>query len=269
MTEPEAESPYDGPAVTIAYVHSEQVAHSWHHSIVGLIGWDLEHHGRILRGGYIAMNYGTGGLVEARNQAVEEFLKEDRADWLLWVDTDMGFLPNAVDRLLEVADPVARPIVGGLCFSNRFGEQDGVGGFRTVAVPTIYDWAHVDQATGFSPRWDYPRNTVTRCAGTGSAFLLVHRSVFTRIADQFGRVWYDRFPNSTTGQRFGEDLAFCMRAGAVKIPLHVHTGVPTTHLKHFWLGEEQYWKQRAVEPPPGYEPERDAQADLERAGGKS
>lgn len=254
-----AAEPDDGPAVTVAYVHSEQVAHSWHHSVVGLIAWDLEHHGRVLRGGYIAMNCGTGGLVEARNQAVREFLGQDRADWLLWVDTDMGFFPNAVDELVAAADPVERPIVGGLCFSNRFGEQDGVGGFRTVAVPTIYDWNHVDDAMGFSPRWDYKPNTVTQCAGTGSAFVLIHRGVFERIRDDerpgMGQRWYDRFLNSTTGQMVGEDLAFCFRAAQVGIPVYVHTGVPTTHLKHFWLSEEDYWKQRALAPAPGVEAE--------------
>ena len=38
----------------------------------------------------------------------------------------------------------------------------------------------------------------------------------------------------------GEDLSFCMRANALEIPVHVHTGVKTTHLKHLWLDERIY-----------------------------
>jgi hypothetical protein len=47
-----------------------------------------------------------------------------------------------------------------------------------------------------------------------------------------------------------EDLSFCVRANALSIPIHVHTGIPTTHAKRLWLSEEDYWKQRAVSPPP-------------------
>jgi hypothetical protein len=53
-------------------------------------------------------------------------------------------------------------------------------------------------------------------------------------------------PNTTTGQLIGEDLSFCLRAGALKIPIFVHTGVPTTHFKHFWLSEDDYWRQVAL-----------------------
>jgi len=91
---------------------------------------------------------------------------------------------------------------------------------------------------------------VTRCAGTGSAAILIHRTAFETIAGPLGPVWYNRIPNTSTGQLVSEDLSFCMRAGAANIPVHVHTGVRTTHQKTVWLGEELYWQQRAVNPPP-------------------
>ena len=31
----------------------------------------------------------------------------------------MGFAPDTINRLLEAADPVERPVVGGLCFTQR------------------------------------------------------------------------------------------------------------------------------------------------------
>jgi hypothetical protein len=36
------------------------------------------------------------------------------------------------------------------------------------------------------------------------------------------------------------------------IPVHVHTGIRTTHLKQFWLAEQDYW--RAAVAPPAIEP---------------
>jgi hypothetical protein len=100
---------------------------------------------------------------------------------------------------------------------------------------------------GFAVRWEYPDNTAVRVAGTGSACILIHRSVFERIEEKFGPIWYDRVPNPSTAQVVSEDLAFCMRAGALDIPVHVHTGVKTSHQKALWLSEDDYLRQRALD----------------------
>lgn len=236
-------------AVTVAYVHSDEVAHSWHASLIEMVGWDFANEGRIIRGGRLALKHGTGGIIEARNQAAEKFLTEcTQSDWLFWIDTDMGFPPDTVDRLLEVADPVERPIVGGLCFAQKETESDGLGGYRCEPRVTIFDWVHTEEHAGFRGRTRYPANTVVQCAGTGAACILIHRSVLERMADEFGPVWYNRVPNPVTGKLFGEDLSFCMRAQALEIPLFVHTGVRTNHLKRLWLQEADYWSF-AVAPP--------------------
>jgi len=239
-------------AVTVAYVHPNDVTTSWHQSLLNLIGHDLGNECRVGRGGWLAMRcYGSDGIPAARNKAVEQFLSEKDADWLFWIDTDMGFEPDTVDRLLEVADPVERPIVGGLCFAQKQTDPDGMGGWRTALAPTIYDWTTIETTgeTGFLSRREYPVNTLVRCAGTGSACILIHRSVFERLAESGKGDWYDRIPNPTAnGRLLGEDLSFCLRAGAAGIPVCVHTGVRTTHFKPAWLGEEDYWS--SLTPPP-------------------
>jgi hypothetical protein len=240
-----------GEAVTVAYVHQNQVAYSWHHSMVELVGYDLANRCRVLQGGYIGMRYGSDGLVQARNQAVTHFLEDGKADWLFWIDTDMGFQADTVDRLLVAADPVERPMVGALAFTQTEKDEDGMGGWRCQATPTVFDWMKLDDGQmGFAVRWDYPPNTLVRVGGTGAACVLVHRSVFERVEAAHGRVWYDRVPNTTTGQLLGEDLSFCLRVGALQIPIHVHTGVKTSHLKATWLGDLDYIAQRAAAVPP-------------------
>lgn len=238
-------------AVTVAYVHPNEITTSWHQSLMSLIAWDLGHEGRVARGGWLAIRcYGSDGIAGARNNAVKQFLTEKDADWLFWVDTDMGFAPDAVDRLLEAADPVERPVVGALCFALKQNTEDGMGGWRTSMVPTVYDWTTTPTGEiGFLSRPEYPVNTLLRCAGTGSACVLIHRSVLERIAEQQGPVWYERVPNPTSGGRLmGEDLSFCLRAGALDIPVYVHTGVRTTHFKPSWLAEQDYWRQVIAEP---------------------
>lgn len=232
------------PAVSVAYVHSKEVTYSWHHSMVELIGHDLANHGRILRGGYIAWKCGTDQLTEARNGVVRTFLKEQHADWLFWIDTDMGFAADTIEQLMAVADPVERPIVGGLAFTQREEESDGMGGWRCRATPTVFDWTQLDNGKmGFSVRWDYPHDTVTQAAGTGSACILIHRSVFERVREKYGEQWYDRIQNPTMNKLVSEDLSFCMRVASVGVPLYIHTGVKTSHQKTLWLSESDYFGQ--------------------------
>lgn len=238
----------------LAYVVSNEVSYSWHRCMMGLVGFDANLHGRLKTpGGFIAIKYGTGGLIEARNQAVQEFLEEyPGADWLFWLDCDMGFPPDALELLLAAADPTERPIVGGLCFAQREDEPDGLGGWRTQATPTIYDWVTIENQSGYAVRWDYPIDTVTQCAATGSACILIHRSVLEKMREAFtsGAIrpaWYDRLPNPTTQQLLSEDLSFCARAGALGFPVFVDTRVKTTHYKRLWLSEEDYIRQRFVQ----------------------
>lgn len=239
-------------AVVLAYVVSDQVAYSWHRSMMGLVAFDAGLHGRLQKpGGFLAIKYGTGGLIEARNQAVHEFLEDYAAEWLFWLDTDMGFQPDALELLLGAADPVERPIVGGLCFAQRDDEPDGMGGWRTQPTPTVYDWITVGDQSGYAVRWDYPIDTVTKCHATGSACVLIHRSVLERMRDAFAAgeirpAWYDRLPNPSTQQLFSEDLSFCARAGALGFPVYVDTRVKTSHYKHQWVAEEDYVRQRFV-----------------------
>lgn len=218
----------------VAWVHSEMVAHSWFTSLMSAVMTTPE------IGPYAAIKYATDGLPAARGKVVEQFLDSD-AQWLWFVDTDMGFAPDALSRLLASADPVERPIVGALCFANRELDPDGMGGYRCKAVPTLYRWVErKDGTSGFSPVWDYPRDSLVQVAATGSACLVIHRSVFERVRDQVGPNWYARMTNPATGQLIGEDMSFCARAAEVGATVWVNTSVKTTHLKPIWLQEDDY-----------------------------
>jgi len=139
-------------------------------------------------------------------------------------------------------------MVGALCFAQREMQPDGNGGYRVQAAPTIYDWVKTADKQGFMSRRIYDPDTLMRCHGTGSAAILIHRTVFEKVKAEFGPVWYDRAPDGNVSEYgsqrlMGEDLSFCMRAGTLDIPVHVHTGVKTTHLKNVWLAEADYLEQ--------------------------
>lgn len=229
-------------ACTIAYVHDTDVAHSWHRSVTDMLMYDLGNEQRLFRGGFIAVRYSTGGIIRARNEAVDMFMSAKDSPWLFWTDTDMGFAPDTVDRLIAAADPVERPIMGALAFSSKEIRPDGLGGYWTQPIPTVLDWTVTPSGeAGFAARFGYEHDSVVRCSGTGAACIVVHRSVFETL----GPNPYEPLRNPTTGDLLGEDLSFCARAAEHDIPVHVHTGVKTSHLKPIWMAETQYrmWPQ--------------------------
>jgi hypothetical protein len=233
--------------VVLAYVHGHEVTYSWHASLLALLGHDMAHHNRITRGGFISVQYGTGGIVDARNKVAAQFLDGDDP-WLFWIDTDMGFAPDTVESLLRFATERERPMVGALCFAQRELHPDALHGFITGAAPTLYDFAQNDEAFGFLRREDYERDALQQVAGTGSACVLIHRSVYEKIAEKHGfGSWYMPMRNPSTGQWISEDLSFCARVNDVGGSVWVDTRVKTSHLKHQWVQEAHYAYPEAVE----------------------
>lgn len=234
------------PNVAYGYVHGDQnEAHSFLSSLEMLRELDALSH-QLIQGRFV-VRMGTLGLEAARNQIAASFLASEH-EWLLMMDADMGFRPDSLYRLLEAAHPEHRPVVGGLCFIARQVESDGYNGQRVRPLPTIMDFCEDSNGTPqFRSMPLYPVNKVVPVAATGSAFILIHRSVYEKIAEQYGPTWYDRTPGAD-GKLLGEDVSFCVRAQSLDLRIYVHTGVRTTHYKHFWLGEIDHW--RWFNPPP-------------------
>jgi hypothetical protein len=187
-------------------------------------------------------------LPESRNLLAKHTIESD-VDWLFMVDADMGFEPDTLDRLLAVADPVERPVVGGLAFAYKEQGMDGLNGTRAVPLPTILDWHDTPEGGGFKGRLHYPVNALVRTGATGAACILIHRTVLESIRDQFGETWFDRIMGPE-GLR-GEDVSFCMRVGAAGFPTYVHTGIRTNHQKTIFVSETDFWT--SFEAPPATE----------------
>ena len=231
--------------VLLGYLHPHEVSTSFHKSVMALVGYDISNSRRL--SGWATIKCASGGIPEGRNQLAQALL-DSSAQWLLMVDADMGFEPVALDQMLALADPVERPIIGGLCFAQREAFDDGFNGFRCVPRPTIFDWVqHDDGHWRFTGLAHFPVNSLVKSAATGGALVLLHRSVFQRILEDQGPVWFDRV-RGTDGSLLGEDISFFVRCQALEIPLFIHTGIRTTHLKQLWLGENDFW-QSFYAPP--------------------
>ena len=168
---------------------------------------------------------GSGpNISTARNMIARKFLEKPSPPWLFLADTDMSFARDTVDRLIGAADPVERPVVGGLCHS-----QNPDGG---KPYPTMYELTERDGQLCFVRYKQWPENTVVRVSATGAACLLIHRTVLERVAKHANDRAAPWFRESVIGDALmGEDLTFCLRCGAAGIPVHVHTGVTVGHVK--------------------------------------
>lgn len=186
-------------------------------------------------------------LGPARNSVVRMFLDATSHDWLLMVDADMGFAPDTVQRLKEAADPDERPVVGALCF---IFDTTGVLADHRLSYhvrPTIYQQAEGSSRLTPPPLGtEYPTNALVKCAGTGAACVLMHRTALQRMRDEYGDNWYTMLFDEV-GTGFAEDLAFCVRASRLDIPIFVHTGVRTCHAKAGYA--HSGWNERRSGPP--------------------
>lgn len=261
-----AVNPRSGEKVTIAYPHLDSFGANFVDSVLRVAAYDkghgnyLLHNSGLLNQGALCAVWGRSvELAHARNTATAAFLSSD-ADWLLWWDTDIGVQQDAVEKLMEVADPETMPIVGGLCFVEGDYSHDMHGGLRSSLAPTMYDWTWVEPKSGMPGaykllnRQEWPPEEPVRVAATGCGFLLVHRSVFEDISAWLiesgapGHIWYERIPGPD-GELSGEDISFCMRANQVGKPVFVHTGITSTHQKTVWYGVPEY-HQKPFTPPP-------------------
>jgi hypothetical protein len=208
---------------------------------------------RIIREGgtYLRNPCGAGGINDGRNEVARNFLDHTDGEWLWFVDSDMGFAPDTVDRLVASASPVARPVVGGLCFALKRIEHGPFHSIRNGVIPTVYDYVELENEVGFVPPGLWPgqggeASGYGRCvpadppvgAGEGAG-----QAVWGRL------VRHGDPPDGAEGwpRTFSEDLSFCVRLGGVGVPLHVDTRVKTVHHKGgIFLDEELFLAQQAA-----------------------
>lgn len=212
--------------------------------------YDLAGPQRVVRpgGGELRKIAGTMGVAGGRNEIARAFLDDHDADWLWFIDTDMGFAPDTLDRLIDAADPAERPVMGALCFAMKREAPGPYYAERTRAQPTLYEYVELKDEVGFRAILDYPRDRVMQVAGTGAACLLIHRDALAKLRAQYGDIWFEPITHPTGAKgrprTFSEDLSFCIRLAAAGIPVHVHTGVKTTHEKGgVFLDEETFDQQ--------------------------
>lgn len=180
-------------------------------------------------------------LASQRNELVQRM----QGDWILFIDADMSFSPDAVGRLVQTRQELDLDIIGGLCFQRKEPFQ-----------PTLYmrEQPHEGGYT-FLEEWT---DDIVEVDGTGCAFLLIHRRVFERMVRVFEErpdfLWPSLEERTKTPppQFFrwidgvGEDLRFCQDAKAAGCRVFVDTRIAITHHGEHSITEDSFLRSMAT-----------------------
>lgn len=217
-------------------------------SITGSLLWD-----RVSGGDRLWGTIGLQGgprIVELRSQIVDSFLTspalyhrahDKRAEWLVMIDADMKWDPDAIHRLVDSAKANKCKIMGGLCIGGGYSSQ----------FPTLYRCLREGDDLTVERIEEWPEGAVVKVDATGAAFLAVHADVFRAMAKVYATLpdgspephpWF--IEGRRKGAQFGEDIGFCMRARALGFDVMVDTSVEIGHMKRFEMTAKTWRESR-------------------------
>ena len=167
-------------------------------------------------------------------------LSRMRGDWILFIDDDMVWQPDAVKRLVQSLRDLEEAghevdVLGGLCFRRVEPFQ-----------PTLYVREAASGAYNFLEDWE---GRYVEVDATGMAFCLITKRCLERIAGTpqppfEERLKMDRHPDffRWTGA-LGEDLRFCQDVRAAGGRIVVDTEIHVEHIGEAKRGYADFLRQ--------------------------
>lgn len=231
------------PKVQIAYIHGEGVSINFHHSMLRLSNAAPDP--SLYEYLNISAMSAPLSIVDARNTLMKHFLDETTATHIWWIDTDMGFAADTVERLLSSN----KDVIGALTRRLNHIAYDNLGGYETKSQIVAYDMVmnhdnpdYLDLKNRpiafFSSKHDLDLESKDpiQVAGTGTGCLLVSRVAAEKVRATYGDTWFDQVKYNTAKKMvLSEDLSFCYRLLTVGIDIWVHPQVKTNHQKTVWI----------------------------------
>jgi hypothetical protein len=172
-------------------------------------------------------------LTLQRNECVQRM----EGDWILFIDDDMVWQPDAVKRLITRFTENDLDMLGALCFRRSLPHQ-----------PTLFMREKPTAGNyNFLEDWD---NGIVEVDATGMAFVVIHKRVFERIADS-PMPPLEMRRNMTPPNFFrwegslGEDLRFCQDAKTAGNRIWVDTDIEIGHVAEITIGKREFMREMA------------------------
>lgn len=147
------------------------------------------------RAGDTQIGFEVGSLVyNARNNLARQAIKSE-ADWVLWLDSDMVFSSDLLQRMLKVCTENGIDFLTALCFRRK-----------PPFTPCLFDRLDkVGRGASYTALMSVPDGRF-KVGGCGFAGVLMSTDVLMSVASRFEGRMFDPL------EGFGEDVSFCWRA---------------------------------------------------------
>lgn len=166
-------------------------------------------------------------IYDARNGIAKQAVIEN-FDRVLWLDSDMDFEPDLMQRLSARLDE-GREFVTGLYFTRK-----------APIKPNIFEscgYFHDEEKQEVTPLavnyWEYPKDDIFPIAACGFGGCMMTTDLIKRVGEEFGMPF-----SPILG--FGEDLSFCTRAKQVGAELYCDSSIKMGHVGYGSITESNY-----------------------------
>ena len=154
----------------------------------------------------------------------------EKADYVLWLDSDMVFPPELLVDLME--DIKGRDMVAGICHMRR-----------PPYSPVLYKKLRqgITPAENESEKYpDYPKDEIFTVEGCGFGCVLMRTEVLQSVVDKYHEL-FAPLPG------YGEDLSFCIRARGCGYEIHADPKVQVGHKASTIVTDKTYEAYRKAE----------------------
>ena len=167
------------------------------------------------RAGDTKIGFEVGSLVyNARNNLAKQAIKSE-ADYVLWLDSDMVFAPDLLQRMLSVCLDNKIDFLTAVCFRRK-----------PPYTPCLFEKLERlpdDKGASYTALMSVPDGRF-KVGGCGFAGVLMSTDVLMSVAAKFGGRMFDPLPG------FGEDVAFCWRARQCGYEIWCDSGIELGHV---------------------------------------
>ena len=171
-------------------------------------------------------------IYDARNELSINAITSE-CDRVLWLDSDMRFDSDLLERLMRDIDDYDMDAVTGLYFQRSLPTK-----------PIIYSEITVNdtpdenlQRIHVQEMLQYPRDQLFRVAGFGFGCVLMKTDLLKAVWEKYG-------PPFTPVSGIGEDLSFCWRANQLSKLLFCDSSIKAGHIGMIEYNERTWDSQR-------------------------
>ena len=169
-------------------------------------------------------------IYDARNAMAKRAVR-DGFDRVLWLDSDMTFDPDLMERLSARLDE-GKEYVSGIYFTRKAPVRPVL--YKECGYYEMDDGAVSPRAVWYD---DYPRDSLFKVEATGFGCVMCTTDLIKRVGERFGLPFAPMLG-------FGEDLSFCGRVSQLGAEMWVDSTIKCGHVGQGTITEDVYLAQK-------------------------